>query len=99
MINNKRISILSVLSYLGPLCFVPLMNRDSEFVHFHAKQGLVLWAISNLLIVFMLVPFLGGIIIKLFSLTLIVMSTIGIANVLRAREANLPLIGFLAHHI
>ena len=96
---NKRITILSILSYLGPLCFVPLMTRDSDFVHYHAKQGLVLWAISNLLIIFMLVPFLGGIFMKLFSMTLIILAVIGIVNVLRVKEADLPLVGFLAHYI
>ncbi len=36
--------MMAALSYMGILCFVPLLtNREDEYVHFHAKQGLVLW--------------------------------------------------------
>ncbi len=32
-----------VLAYLGPLCLIPLLSvKDSPFVSWHAKQGLVL---------------------------------------------------------
>ncbi|HJP54324.1 MAG TPA: hypothetical protein QF556_06460, partial [Rhodospirillales bacterium] len=44
-----RSSILGAMSYLGILCFVPLMmNDDDEFIYFHAKQGLVIWIWSVL---------------------------------------------------
>ena len=39
-----RTTVMAALSYLSVLCFVPLLvDRDYEFVYFHAKQGLVIW--------------------------------------------------------
>lgn len=44
--NNKAISILS---YLGPLVFIPLFARkNSPFAQFHAKQGVTLLALNIL---------------------------------------------------
>ena len=41
--QKMRTMILGGLSYLGVLCFIPLMASDkNEFVLFHARQGLVL---------------------------------------------------------
>ena len=39
---------LTILSYLGPLVFVPMFARkDSKFARFHANQGLVLFIASG----------------------------------------------------
>ncbi len=44
--DNKAISILS---YLGPLVFIPLFARkNSPFAQFHAKQGVTLLALNIL---------------------------------------------------
>ena len=44
--DNKAISILS---YLGPLVFIPLFARKSSpFAQFHAKQGVTLLALNIL---------------------------------------------------
>lgn len=46
IVNNKGIS---VLSYLGPLVFIPLFARkNSPFAQFHAKQGVTLLALNIL---------------------------------------------------
>lgn len=43
--RGTRSLVMAAFSYLGVLCFVPLLfNRDDPFVGFHARQGLVLWA-------------------------------------------------------
>lgn len=40
---------LSLLSYLGPLVFIPMfVKRDSDYVQFHAKQGLLLFSLDVL---------------------------------------------------
>src|SRR5215469_5978975 len=42
--------VMLVLAYLGLLALIPLLTvNDSEFVKWHAKNGLVLWTISGLL--------------------------------------------------
>jgi uncharacterized membrane protein len=83
---------LAILSYLSILCLIPLlMKKDSKFVKFHAKQGLVLligW-------IFVGVPFFG----KVLSLILTIFSVIGIINVLGEKYAELPLVGELAKKI
>ncbi len=94
--NQLRITILSVLSYLGPLCFVPLMNRDSEFVHLHAKQGLVIWALSNILIAIIIIPIIGINIVKLLILVLFLYSILGITSVLLNKSINLIGITYLS---
>ncbi len=78
----------AVLSYLGVLVIIPLLlKKDSKFVHFHTKQGLILlvgWVLSWL-------PF--GPIIGLIAL---VFSIIGIINVLNGEMKKLPVIGDLS---
>ena len=87
----KKNKAIAILSYLGILCLIPLLlKKDSKFVKFHAKQGLILligW-------VFVGVPF-GWIL----SIILAVFSIIGIINVLGERYADLPLVGELAKKI
>jgi len=42
--NNK---FLSVLSYFGPLAFIPFfVGKESKFVQFHAKQGINLFIVE-----------------------------------------------------
>lgn len=87
--GNKDDKTIAVLSYLGILCLIPLLlKKDSEFVKFHAKQGLVL------LIGWFLVwiPFLGWIL----GIVLLVLSIMGIMNVLNLKREKLPIIGDLA---
>lgn len=88
--ENKAIT---VLSYLGILCLVPLLaKKESKFAQFHAKQGLVLFVVE--VIGSFLVPLLGlGLLIYLAAL---IFSIIGIVNVAGGKMAKLPLIGDLA---
>ena len=71
--------ILALLSYLGVLVLVPLFGKkDSPFVQFHAKQGLVLligWVISWF-------PVFGWII----GIIVFVLSIIGILNVFNGEK-------------
>ena len=47
--------VLLVFGYLGPLSLVSLIASRREFVKWHAKQGLVLWA--TLVVVYPLLKF------------------------------------------
>ncbi|CAK0765428.1 putative Magnetosome protein MamF [Gammaproteobacteria bacterium] len=36
--------MLACMSYLGILALVPLvLNRDDDYISFHARQGVVIW--------------------------------------------------------
>ena len=80
-----------VLSYLGVLVVLPLLlKKDSKFVQFHAKQGLVIllgWILTML-------PFgsIVGIIMTIFSI-------LGIVDVLSGKTTKMPLVGELAEKI
>lgn len=88
-----RSRVMAVMSYLGILCFVPLLqNRDDEFVYFHAKQGLVIWMWGVIGIFSLYLPGLGK---WMFSASLMVVMTLSIIGVLSAalnRAWKLPFV-------
>ncbi|EKE18888.1 MAG: hypothetical protein ACD_9C00205G0003 [uncultured bacterium] len=88
---EKDNKLWAVLSYLGVLVIIPLLaKKESKFVQFHVKQGLVLlvgWVLSWL-------PF-GPII----AIIVFVFSIMGIINVLSGEMKKLPLVGDLAEKI
>lgn len=90
--SNKDDKLWAVLSYLGVLCLIPLLvKKESEFVQFHAKQGLIIligWVISWF-------PVLGWII----GILMFVFSIMGIMQVLSMKKEKLPIVGDLAEKI
>ena len=84
---------MGILSYMGVLCLVPLItNRDDEFIHFHAKQGLVIWMWSVLAIMALYVPGLGNFFFSSSAMLIVLASVIGIVSVLFSRAWKLPVI-------
>ncbi len=80
---------LSILSYLGPLWFIPLIARNNDdFARYHTKQGLALLIFNGLMTILggETLAALGG----MFSLFCMVK---GIGNVLKGKKEPLPLIG------
>jgi uncharacterized membrane protein len=92
-------TLMGVLAYIGPLVLIPYFTaKEDPFVKFHIKQGLVLlvieaalWVIGNM--VWMLYPVIG-----IVNIGLLVLSIIGIINVVQKKEAELPLLGKFASH-
>lgn len=85
--------LLGALSYLWILSIVILLiKRDSPFVQFHAKQGLVLWVAS---IIFWFIPVLGWI-LNLIVLLLII---IGFVQALNGAEWKMPVVSEIASKI
>ena len=85
-VDNQK---LSVLSYLGPLVFIPMITRkDDDFARYHTNQGLSLFLFNGL------ATLLGGEAIAgvagVFSLYCMIK---GISNVLKGKKEPLPLIG------
>ena len=99
---------MALLSYLGPLAFVPYFAaKQSPFAQFHAVRGLNLFlleaaygvAMSVVVWLFKLVLFQLGLIVdfvfRLGWLFFLAMSIIGIVYVCNGEKKELPLIGTL----
>ncbi|MDE6728633.1 MAG: hypothetical protein K2J80_11950 [Oscillospiraceae bacterium] len=95
--NDK---LFGVLSYLSILVLIPLIAGKTQFVKFHANQGLVLAIVevvfSVLIGIFVKIPILGvifGIVGGLFDLICLIMAIIGIVGVVNGETKELPVIG------
>lgn len=94
--------IFGILSYLGPLVIISfLVKRDDPFVKFHVKQGLVLFCIEIILSILMEMlwsTFSFYELYRILHLGLLVLSIIGIVNVVQGKEKELPLVGSLSRY-
>jgi len=78
---------LGAMSYVFILFLVPLLGkRDSKFAQFHAKQGLVLFAVELLVFMFSWVPLLG----QLAMLALLIISVMGVVKALNGEWWEIP---------
>ena len=88
-VENQK---LSVLSYLGPLLFIPMFTRSNDdFARFHTNQGLALF-ITNAL-VGVAGEMFGGLVGAAGSIFGLYCMIKGIGNVLKGKKEPLPLIG------
>ena len=88
-----RSRLMAIMSYLGILVFVPLLrNKGDEFVHFHAKQGLVIWMWGVIGIFSLYLPGLGKFLFSFSLMMVMVFSIIGILSAVLNRAWKLPLI-------
>ncbi len=86
--------VMGLISYLWILFIIPLLaKRKDEFVHFHAKQGLVLFLSSIAVMIFTVIPFIGWVIGPILMLVLVVFWIIALINVLMKRTWKMPLLG------
>lgn len=92
---------MGVLCYLGPLVFIPFfVAKDDPFVKFHIKQGLVVFVIelvAYLLPMLLWIYFLS-MLMNLIMLAALILSVIGIINVVQGKETELPLVGSFGKH-
>ena len=80
---------MAALSYAWILCLVPLLGkRDSKFAQFHAKQGLVLFAIELVASLIVWFPVFG----QLLMLALLVIAVMGIIKALNGEWWKIPFI-------
>lgn len=90
---------MGILAYLGPLVIVSyLVAKEEPFVKFHIKQGLVLLVIE--VAIRILAPMFGSMysLFNLLDLTVLVFIVIGIVNVVKGDEKELPFIGQFSKH-
>jgi uncharacterized membrane protein len=95
-------NILAVFSYLWILIVIPFLTdaKNDPFVKYHLKQGLALiifeaigW-IAGFFLIF--IPILGSLITTLWWLAALILTIVGVVNVLGGKEAELPVIGHYA---
>lgn len=94
---KEQPNIMALISYIGFLCLIPVLTKEKdEFVRFHAKQGLVLLAgeLATWLI-FSLAPFFW-LFSNLLGALWLILSIIGIMNVINKEKKELPLLGSFA---
>lgn len=87
--ENEQTRRMSALCYVGPLFFVPLLlKKDSEYIRFHANQGLALFLAE--LAAFGVFHGLIGLGLKLGCIYLAVQ---GVKNAAAGIREKLPVIG------
>lgn len=93
---------LALFAYVWALVLIPLLawGKD-DFIHFHARQGLILFLCEcALMILAVVVPVFGPLLIFPLGLVFsVVLSLFGLLNVLGGRHEKLPLIGRWADKI
>ena len=87
--KNKTEAFLSYFWILS--LYVYLVKKKSKFAQFHAKQGLVLFALSFATIV----PFFG----QLFGLVLLVVSVVGMIKAYNGEWYKIPFVYDLSKKI
>jgi fumarate reductase subunit D len=87
--------IMLVLAYLGVLALIPLLTvKDSEFVRWHAKNGLTL-GIAGLLIIVLFnvfLPVLGCFLWPLETIAFIALTVLAITKALRGMRWRIPVV-------
>ena len=98
--SGSNNTLMGILAYLGILVIIPLLtHKGDQFVKFHAKQGLVLF-ICEVVIWTIGMSFFWSLfmIMNLINLAVVVLSILGIVNVVNGQMKELPLIGSFAKH-
>lgn len=97
---SRKVRVLAATSYFGIFCLIPLIFDDnSEYVRFHARQGLVLWIWTLLAVFSLALGSIGGFFLT-FSICIIVfLSVMGIVSVVFAQNWRLPVIAVLAEKL
>ncbi len=86
-------TVFAILSYLGILVLIPLLvKKDDDFVHFHAKQGLVLLLVWVAVWILGMIPFVGWIFSSFLSVALLIICLIAIIKVLTGKKWEIPVL-------
>jgi uncharacterized membrane protein len=97
VVGENNTTLMGILAYISVLVLIPLfLVKHDSFVRFHVRQGLVLlvieiamWVIGDMIRGF-------GALASIINLAALVLSIIGIINVINKKEVALPLVGQFA---
>ena len=93
---NYKERLIAFVSYLSILFLIPLKRfRKSEFIYYHAKQGLGLFIFSMIMIFLFWLPVVGWVAVMAF----LVLWFTGIMNVLTGKKEPLPVIGRISERV
>lgn len=96
----QKNTVMGVLSYLGPLVIVSYATtKDDPFVKYHIKQGFVLLIIEAAAWVLGMMMWQLSPLVSLVDIGALVLSIIGIVNVVQGQQKELPLVGKFSSHI
>ena len=97
--DKDRSVIAAVLSYVPFLCLIPLLQmRDNEQARFHSKQGLLLFLIELLAVLF-LIPGVSGLVWKMVLILALGASVAGIILGIQGKKYKLPVVGEIAERM
>ena len=86
----------AIMSYIPILCFIPLLNmKENKEAHFHARQGVILFLIEVLAIIF-LIDGISKFVFKALLIVAVALSVVGIYFALQGKNYKLPIIGDFA---
>lgn len=86
--------VISALSYLGILFFLPLVAcPNSKFGRFHANQGLILLICSVIGGFLNILPIIGALASSLVGIAVFILFLFGLINTLNGFAKELPFIG------
>lgn len=97
--------IMIVLSYFGILALIPLLTvKDSEFVKWHAKNGLVLGfgGVVGMIVLGVLlgwIPFIGALLSMVAWLGLLALHIVSIIKGLEGQRWRIPVVSDLAEKL
>lgn len=89
--------VMAALSYVFVLVFIPLLiEKESKFVQFHARQGLVIFLIWIGVLIISSVPVIGWLLSGPLNLAMLVISFIGFVMAIQGKQYRMPLVADLA---
>jgi len=89
----------AILAYFPFLCFVPLLKmRDNKFAIEHGKQGLILFVIEIVALVF-LIPKISDLFWGAIIIFCLIFALAGMLLALQGKKWRIPFIGDLADKI
>jgi uncharacterized membrane protein len=89
----------AILGYVPFMCFVPLIKmKDNPFAVKHGKQGLILFFIEIIAIIFLL-PKISGLFWGMVILLCLACAVAGILFAIQGKDWKIPFIGDLADKI
>lgn len=93
--SSEEGRMAAVMSYIPILCFVPLLNmKDNKEARFHARQGVLLFLIELLAVIF-LVDGISEFVFKAVLIVAVALSVAGVYFALQGKNYKLPIIGDL----
>ncbi len=88
--------LAAIMSYIPFLCFIPLLNmKHNEEARFHARQGVMLFLIELLAVLF-LVDRIANFVFTAVLIVAVAFAIAGIYFALQGKNYKLPIVGDLA---